>query len=193
MHHKCVLHYNQNECYSKNNSLIHHMSLRASLMCVQFGAAFGCEVTVISTSPQKEEDARALGAKHFIVSSDPEAMKAAAGTLDGIIDTVSAKHDIGALLGLLGIEGTLVLVGASPEPLPVHAFSLLMGNKKIAGSIIGGIPPTQEMLDFCGEKDIVAQIELIPVTYVNEAYERLMKNDVKGRFVLDMSTLKASE
>ena len=159
-------------------------------MAVRFGAAFGCEVTVLSTSASKEAEAKALGAKHFLISTNAEAMTAAAFSLDGIVDTVSAKHDLNAYLALLGAEGTLVLVGAPAEPLSVGAFSLLMGAKRVAGSIIGGVPETQEMLDLCGEKGIVSTIEKIDISYVNTAYERLQKNDVKGRFVIDMATLK---
>jgi cinnamyl-alcohol dehydrogenase len=160
-------------------------------MAVRFGAAFGCEVTVISTSANKEAEARALGAKHFMLSTDPAAMAAAAGTLDGIIDTVAAKHDLNAYLSLLDVDGKLVLVGVPSESLDVHAFSLIGGGKAIIGSLVGGIAQTQEMLDFCGEKGIVSTVEVVPITYVNTAFERLVKNDVKGRFVIDMSTLKA--
>jgi D-arabinose 1-dehydrogenase-like Zn-dependent alcohol dehydrogenase len=153
-------------------------------MAVRFGAAFGCEVTVISTSASKEAEARALGAKHFLLSTDKDAMAAAAGTLEGIIDTVSAKHDLTTFLNLLDVNGKLVMVGVPSESLDLHA------GKSIVGSLIGGLPQTQEMLTYCGEKGIVSTIELVPVSYVNEAYARLMKNDVKGRFVIDMSTPK---
>jgi D-arabinose 1-dehydrogenase-like Zn-dependent alcohol dehydrogenase len=159
-------------------------------MAVRFGAAFGCEVTVISTSASKEAEARALGAKHFLLSTDKDAMAAAAGTLEGIIDTVSAKHDLATFLNLLDVNGKLVMVGVPSESLDLHAFAIIGGGKSIVGSLIGGLPQTQEMLSFCGEKGIVSTIELVPVSYVNEAYARLMKNDVKGRFVIDMSTLK---
>ena len=159
-------------------------------MAVRFGKAFGCEVTVISTSPGKEADARALGATHFLLSSDKAAMTAAAGSLDGIVDTVSAKHDLGTYLNLLDVDGKLVLVGVAPEPMNLHAFSIIGGGKAVVGSLIGGLKETQEMLDYCGEKGIVSTIEKISIDYINEAYARLMKNDVKGRFVIDMSTLK---
>jgi len=160
-------------------------------MAVQFGAAFGCEVTVISTSPGKEAASRELGAKHFLVSSNEEAMKAAAGSLDAIVDTVSAQHDIGTYLGLLDVGGRVVIVGVPPQPFSLHAFSLIGGGKSVTGSLVGGIPQTQEMLDFCAEKGIVSKIELIAIDQVNEAFARLVKNDVNGRFVIDMSTLKA--
>ena len=159
-------------------------------MAVRFGAAFGCEVTVISTSPGKEAEARALGASHFLLSSDAAAMAAAAGTLDGIVDTVSAKHDLATYLALLDVDGKLVLVGVPPEAMEVHAFALIGGGKAVIGSLIGGIEQTQEMLDYAAEKGIVSTIEKVPMSYVNDAFARLSKNDVKGRFVIDMSTLK---
>jgi cinnamyl-alcohol dehydrogenase len=159
-------------------------------MAVRFGAAFGCEVTVISTSANKEAEARALGAKHFLLSTDKDAMAAAAGTLEGIVDTVSAKHDLATLLALLDVNGKLVLVGVPSESLDLHAFAIIGGGKSVVGSLIGGLPQTQEMLDFCAANGIVSSIELVPVSYVNEAYARLQKNDVKGRFVIDMSTIK---
>ena len=117
-------------------------------MAVRFGAAFGCEVTVISTSPGKEAEARALGAKHFLLSTDKAAMAAAAGSLDGIVDTVSAKHDLGTYLDLLDVDGKLVLVGVPPEPMALNAFSIIGGGKAVIGSLIGGLPETQEMLDY---------------------------------------------
>ena len=159
------------------------------VMAMRFAASFGCEVTVISTSPAKEADAKALGATRFLLSTDAGAMAAAAGSLDGIIDTVSAKHSISALLSLLGVDGKLVMVGASPEALEVSSFSLLFGQKVVAGSLIGGIKQTQEMLDYCAEKGITCPIEKIAISYVNEAHERILKNDVKGRFVIDMASL----
>jgi D-arabinose 1-dehydrogenase-like Zn-dependent alcohol dehydrogenase len=159
-------------------------------MAVRFGASFGCEVTVISTSPGKEAEARALGAKHFLLSSDKAAMAAAAGSLDGVVDTVSAKHDLGTYLNLLDVDGKLVLVGVAPEPMDLHAFSIIGGGKAVIGSLIGGLPETQEMLDYCGKHNIVSTIEKIPIDYINTAYSRLMKNDVKGRFVIDMATLR---
>jgi D-arabinose 1-dehydrogenase-like Zn-dependent alcohol dehydrogenase len=117
-------------------------------MAVRFGKAFGCEVTVISTSPGKEAEARALGAKYFLLSSDKAGMTAAAGSLDGIVDTVSAKHDLGTYLNLLDVDGKLVLVGVAPEPMDLHAFSIIAGGKAVIGSLIGGLKETQEMLDY---------------------------------------------
>ena len=117
-------------------------------------------------------------------------MAAAAGTLDGIVDTVSAKHDLATYLALLDVDGKLVLVGVPPEAMEVHAFALIGGGKAVIGSLIGGIEQTQEMLDYAAEKGIVSTIEKVPMSYVNDAFARLSKNDVKGRFVIDMSTLK---
>jgi len=159
-------------------------------MAVKIASAFGAEVTVISTSPNKEATARELGAKKFLLSTDAEAMKAAVGSLDGILDTVSATHDIDSLLGLIGVRGTLVLLGVPPN-LAFSPFSLIFGEKKIAGSLIGGVQITQEMLDFCGKHNIVSEIEKIDIKYINDAYARLLKNDVRGRFVIDMATLSA--
>lgn len=158
---------------------------------VKFGVAFGCEVTTISTSAGKEAEAKAMGATHFLLSSDKAAMAAAIGSLDGIVDTVSANHDIGAYLNLLDVHGKLVLVGVPPEPFTLGAFSFIGGGKTVVGSLIGGLPQTQEMLDFCGEKGITCDIEKIPVDYVNEAFSRMLKSDVHYRFVIDMATLKA--
>ncbi len=160
-------------------------------MAVKFGKAFGCEVTVLSTSASKEKEARELGATHFVVSTDEAAMKAAAGTLDGIVDTVSAKHDIGAYMQLLDTHGKLVIVGVPPEPFNLHAFNVIGGGKAVIGSLIGGLAVTQEMLDFCGEKGITCAIEKIPIDYVNTAFDRLLKADVRYRFVIDMASLKA--
>ena len=151
--------------------------------------AMGAEVTMLSTSNSKEADARKLGAQHFGLTSDPATFKALAGTFDLIIDTISAPHDYNKYLGLLRLEGAMVLLGVPPEPTPVAAGSLIFGHKVLTGSLIGGIAETQEMLDFCAEYNIVSEIELIPVQQVNEAYERMMKNDVRYRFVLDMKTL----
>ncbi|MBI1751831.1 MAG: NAD(P)-dependent alcohol dehydrogenase [Acidobacteria bacterium] len=158
-------------------------------MAVKLAAAMGAEVTMLSTSKAKEEDARKLGAQHFGLTSDPDTFKKLAGQFDLIIDTISAPHDYNKYLGLLRIEGAMVLLGVPPEPTPVAAGSLIFGHKTLSGSLIGGIRETQEMLDFCAEHDIVSEIELIPVQQVNEAYERMLKNDVRYRFVLDMKTL----
>ena len=158
-------------------------------MAVKIAAAMGAEVTMLSTSKAKEADARKLGAQHFGLTSDDATFKKLAGHFDLIIDTISAPHDYNKYLGLLRVEGTMVLLGVPPEPTPVSAFPLIMGRRSLSGSLIGGIKETQEMLDFCAEHNIVSEIELIPVQQVNEAYERMLKNDVRYRFVLDMKTL----
>jgi len=157
-------------------------------MAVKIAKAMGAEVTVFSTSPNKEKDARKLGAKNFVITSAPENFAAYAGKLDLIIDTVSAKHDFSPYLSTLKIDGTHVLVGAAPEPNEVEAFSLIFGRKRLAGSLIGGIKETQEMLDFCARKKVFADIELIPAEKINEAYERTIKGQVKYRFVIDAQT-----
>jgi len=159
-------------------------------MGVKFGVAFGAEVTVLSTSPKKEADAKKLGAHHFVVTSDPEQIKAAQGTFDFILDTVSAKHDFNMYLSLLKTNGTMMCVGAPSDPADISAFSLLMGRKSVAGSAIGGIKETQEMLDFCAEHNIVSDIELIDIKDITTAFERMEKGDVRYRFVIDMATLK---
>ncbi|HJW43762.1 MAG TPA: NAD(P)-dependent alcohol dehydrogenase [Geothrix sp.] len=158
-------------------------------MAVKIAAAMGAEVTMLSTSKAKEADARKLGAHHFGLTSDDATFKQLAGRFDLIIDTISAPHDYNKYLGLLRIEGAMVLLGVPPEPTPVAAGSLIFGRRTLSGSLIGGIKETQEMLDFCAEHGIVSEIELIPVQQVNQAYERMMKNDVRYRFVLDMKTL----
>ncbi|HEY3399329.1 MAG TPA: NAD(P)-dependent alcohol dehydrogenase [Geothrix sp.] len=158
-------------------------------MAVKLAAAMGAEVTMLSTSKSKEADARKLGAHHFGLTSEDATFKQLAGQFDLIIDTISAPHDYNKYLGLLRIEGAMVLLGVPPEPTPVAAGSLIFGRRTLSGSLIGGIQETQEMLDFCAEHGIVSEIELIPVQQVNEAYERMMKNDVRYRFVLDMKTL----
>jgi len=158
-------------------------------MAVKIAAAMGAEVTMLSTSKAKEADARKLGAHHFALTSDDATFKQLAGRFDLLIDTISAPHDYNNYLGLLRVEGTMVLLGVPPEPTPVSAFPLIMGRRSLSGSLIGGIQETQEMLDFCAEHNIVSEIELIPVQQVNEAYERMLKNDVRYRFVLDMKTL----
>jgi len=158
-------------------------------MAVKIAAAMGAEVTMLSTSKSKEADARKLGAHHFGLTSEDATFKKLAGHFDLIIDTISAPHDYNKYLGLLRVEGTMVLLGVPPEPTPVSAFPLIMGRRSLSGSLIGGIAETQEMLDFCAEHNIVSDIELIPVQQVNEAYERMLKNDVRYRFVLDMKTL----
>jgi alcohol dehydrogenase (NADP+) len=155
-------------------------------MGVKIAAAMGAEVTVLSTSPSKENDARALGAHKFLVTKDEEAVKAAAGSFDFILDTIAAQHDYNAYLGLLGLEGVMVIVGVPTEAIPLYAFSLIGGNKVLAGSMIGGIDETQEMLDFCAEHNIVADVEVIDPSRIEEAFERTVKSDVRYRFVIDM-------
>ncbi|HJW09692.1 MAG TPA: zinc-binding dehydrogenase, partial [Holophagaceae bacterium] len=140
-------------------------------------------------SPSKEADARKLGASAFGLTSDEATFGRLKGAFDLIIDTISAPHDYNKYLGMLRLEGAMVLLGVPPAPTPVAATSLIFGRKILTGSLIGGIAETQEMLDFCAEHGIVSDIELIPVAKVNEAYERMMKGDVRYRFVLDMKTL----
>jgi uncharacterized zinc-type alcohol dehydrogenase-like protein len=160
-------------------------------MGVKFAKAFGAEVVVFTTSEGKKEDALRLGADRVIVSTDPAQMQEHAGTFDFILDTVSADHDINAYLGMLGLDGNITLVGAPDKPLAVSAFALLFGRKSVSGSLIGGIAETQEMLDFCGEHGIIADVEIIPIQKINEAYERMLKSDVKYRFSIDMASLEA--
>lgn len=158
-------------------------------MGVKFGVAFGADVTVLSTSESKREDAMALGAHHFAVTKDPAQVTAVKGSFDFILDTVSAKHDINLYLSLLKTDGIHICVGAPSEPYELPAFGLLMGRKSVAGSGIGGIKETQEMLDFCAEHNIVSDIELIKMQDIQTAYDRLLKGDVRYRFVIDMKTL----
>jgi uncharacterized zinc-type alcohol dehydrogenase-like protein len=158
-------------------------------MGVKFAHALGAEVTVLSHSPNKEADARNLGADHFVVTSDPAQLKSVRRKFDLILNTVSAEHYINDYLSLLTTDGTLVVIGLPGVPFAVNADSLLSGRRSMAGSMIGGISETQEMLDFCGEKDIVSEIELINADYVNTAYERTVKSDVRFRFVIDIATL----
>jgi len=160
-------------------------------MGVKFARALGSHVVVFTTSPNKKEDALRLGADEVVVSRNADEMQKHAGTLDFILDAVSADHDINAYLNLLGREGNLTLVGAPPKALGVAAFSLIMRNRNLSGSNIGGIAETQEMLDFCGHHNITADVETIPIQKANEAYERLLKSDVKYRFSIDMASLKS--
>ncbi|MEG4276405.1 NAD(P)-dependent alcohol dehydrogenase [Microcoleus sp. MON1_C1] len=160
-------------------------------MGVKFARAFGAHVVVFTTSPDKTEDALRLGADEVVVSRNADEMQQHAGSFDFILDTVSAKHDINAYLNLLRRDGNITLVGAPEKPLDVSAFSLIMGRRSLSGSNIGGIAETQEMLDFCGEHNITADVEVIPIQKVNEAYERVLKSDVKYRFVIDMASLKS--
>ncbi|WP_339878797.1 NAD(P)-dependent alcohol dehydrogenase [uncultured Algoriphagus sp.] len=158
-------------------------------MAIKIAKAMGAELTVFTTSPSKVEDARRLGADYAILSSNAEEMAKYTGQLHFIIDTVSAKHDVNSYLNLLKHDGTVVLVGLPPEPLEVGAFNVVMGRKSFAGSNIGGIAETQEMLDFCYGHNITADSEIIAMQDVNDAFDRLEKGDVKYRFVIDMATL----
>ncbi|MEO8473716.1 MAG: NAD(P)-dependent alcohol dehydrogenase [Chryseolinea sp.] len=159
-------------------------------MGVKFGVALGAEVTVLSTSPKKEKDAKALGAHKFVVTTDDAQLKGAMGSFDFILDTISAEHDMNTYLGLLKTDGVYMCVGAPPKPYDVHAFSLIVQRKSLVGSMIGGIAETQEMLDFCAEKNIVCDIEMINIQDVEQSYTRMMKGDVRYRFVIDMKSLK---
>ncbi|KAJ6825444.1 8-hydroxygeraniol dehydrogenase-like [Iris pallida] len=163
-------------------------------VAVKFGKAFGMRVTVISTSPKKEKEAiEQLGADAFLVSSNPEQMKAAMGTMDGIINTVAADHALAPLILLLKVHGKMVMIGVPEKPLALPVFPLLMGGRILAGSLIGGMKETQEMIEFAGKHNITADIELIPADYVNRAMERLAKGDVRYRFVIDVgNTLKSA-
>jgi len=158
-------------------------------MAVKFGAAFGAEVTVLSTSPSKEEAARKLGAHKFVVTSDAEQVKTVKGYFDFILDTVSAPHDFGLYMKLLRTDGVHICVGVPPEAAQVHAFNLIIGRKSLAGSGIGGIPETQEMLDYCAKHNIVSDIEMIDIKDIHKAYDRMVKGDVRYRFVIDMASL----
>jgi uncharacterized zinc-type alcohol dehydrogenase-like protein len=160
-------------------------------MAVKFGRALGSHVVVFTTSPHKKEDALRLGAHEVVVSRNADEMQKHAGSFDFILDAVSADHDINAYLNLLGRDGNLTLVGAPPKPLGVAAFGLIVGRRSLSGSMIGGIAETQEMLDFCGQHNITSDVEVIPFQKVNEAYERLLKSDVKYRFCIDMASLKS--
>jgi uncharacterized zinc-type alcohol dehydrogenase-like protein len=147
-------------------------------------------VVLFTTSPGKSDDAKRLGADEVVVSKDEKQMAAHAGSFDFIIDAVSAKHDINAYLNLLKRDGNLTLVGAPEKPMEVAAFPLLFKRRSFSGSLIGGLPETQEMLDFCGKHGITSDVEMIRMDQINEAYERMLKSDVKYRFVIDMKTLK---
>ncbi len=158
-------------------------------MGVKLAAAMGAEVTMLSTSRSKEADARRLGAHGFALTSERDTFKKLAGRFDFILDTISAPHDLNAYLRMLRVDGALVQVGAPPEAAPIQSFSLIMGRKTLAGSLIGGIAETQEMLDFCAEKQIGADVEVIPIQKINEAYERMIKGDVRYRFSIDLASL----
>ena len=158
-------------------------------MGVKFAASFGAEVTVLSTSPSKEEDAKKLGAHKFVVTKDEEQVKKMANYFDFILDTVSAPHDYNLYLGMLKTNGTMVCVGLPTEPAVVPAFNLVFQRRSLAGSLIGGLPETQEMLDYCAANGITSEVEVINIKDINTAYDRMEKSDVKYRFVIDMATL----
>jgi len=157
-------------------------------MGVKFAVAMGAEVTVLSHSPSKQADAIAMGAHHFVSTKDPGSLKPLAKSFDLILNTVSAELEIGEYLNLLTLDGTLVVIGLPGKPYQVHVGALLNGRRRIAGSMIGGIPEMQEMLNFCGEKLIVSDVEVIDASYINQAYQRTIESDVKYRFVIDAST-----
>jgi len=158
-------------------------------MAVKFASSFGAEVTMLSTSPEKEVDARRLGAHNFALTKDPAQIKELTGYFDFIVDTVSAPHDYNAYLQMLDTDGVMICVGAPPTPAEVLGFNLIGNRRSLAGSAIGGIPETQEMLDYCAEHGITSDVEVIDMAYINEAYERMLKGDVKYRFVIDLATL----
>jgi len=160
-------------------------------MGVKFADALGAHVVVFTTSPSKKEDALRLGADEVVVSKNANEMEKHAGSFDFILDCVAADHDINAYLNLLRRDGNITLVGAPEKPLAVAAFGLIPRRRSLSGSTIGGIPETQEMLDFCGKHNITADVEVIPIQKINEAYARMLKSDVKYRFSIDMASLKA--
>ena len=160
-------------------------------MGVKFAHALGAHVVVFTTSPNKKEDARRLGADEVVVSRNADEMQKHASSFDFILDAVSADHDINAYIQLLRRDGNITLVGAPDKPLAVASFGLIFGRRSLSGSPIGGLPETQEMLDFCGAHNITADVEVIPIQKVNEAYQRLLKADVKYRFSIDMASLKS--
>jgi uncharacterized zinc-type alcohol dehydrogenase-like protein len=159
-------------------------------MGLKFAHAFGAHVVLFTTSPNKTADAKRLGADEVVISKNPEAVQKHAGSFDLILDAVAAEHDLNAYLQLLKRNGTMVLVGAPEKPAPVYSFNLIFGRHRLTGSAIGGIQETQEMLDFCAEHGITSDIERIPIQQINQAYDRLLKGDVKYRFVIDMASLK---
>ena len=160
-------------------------------MGVKFAHAFGAHTVVFTTSPNKKEDALRLGADEIVVSRNADEMQKHAGSFDFILDCVAAEHDINAYINLLARDGNITLVGAPEKPLSIAAFSLIMGRRSLSGSPIGGIAETQEMLDFCGAHNITADVEVIPIQKINEAYERMVRSDVKYRFSIDMASLKS--
>ncbi len=159
-------------------------------MGVKFAAAMGAEVTLFSTSPSKEKDAKRLGAHNFVLSTDENAMKKFSSYFNVLLNTLSATHDFGTYLQLLDLNGKMLVVGLPKTHPEVNPMALIYNRRSIIGSMIGGTAETQEMLDFCGEKNIVSDVEIIPIDKINEAYERILKSDVKYRFVIDIATLK---
>jgi alcohol dehydrogenase (NADP+) len=158
-------------------------------MAVKFGVAFGADVTVLSTSPNKKEDALKLGAHNFVVTTDEEQLQSVANKFDFILDTLSANHDYNKYVTLLKTGGTLICVGLPVENIQVPSFNIVFTRKCIAGSLIGGLPETQEMLDYCAENNITADVEVIPIQKIQEAYKRMLNSDIKYRFVIDMNSL----
>ncbi|HTL09895.1 MAG TPA: NAD(P)-dependent alcohol dehydrogenase [Chitinophagaceae bacterium] len=159
-------------------------------MAVKFAVSFGAEVTMLSHSKSKEADAKKLGAHHFALASDPAVLAGLQNKFDFILNTVSAPHDYNTYLNLLNTDGTMIVVGAPPAPAQIPAFNLIMKRRSIIGSLIGGIKETQEMLDYCAEHNIVSDVEVIPAAKINESYERMLKGDVRYRFVIDIASLK---
>ena len=160
-------------------------------MGVKFAHAFGAHTVVFTTSPNKKEDALRLGADEVVVSRNADEMRKHAGSFDFILDCVAAEHDINAYIHMLTHDGNITLVGAPEKPFPISAFSLIFGRRSLSGSLIGGLPETQEMLDFCGAQNITSDVEVIPIQKINEAYDRMVKSDVKYRFSIDMVSLKS--
>jgi alcohol dehydrogenase (NADP+) len=160
-------------------------------MGVKFAHALGAHTVLFTTSPNKKDDALRLGADEVVISKNADEMAKHAGSFDFILDCVSADHDVNALLGLLRRDGNLTLVGAPEKPFPVSSFNLIFARRSLSGSLIGSIAETQEMLDFCGKHNITSDVEVIPIQKVNEAYDRLLKADVKYRFSIDMASLKS--
>ncbi|HXY41492.1 MAG TPA: NAD(P)-dependent alcohol dehydrogenase, partial [Vicinamibacteria bacterium] len=160
-------------------------------MAVKFAHAFGAHTVLFTTSESKIADGKRLGADEVVISKDADSMAKHAGSFDMILDTVAADHDLNALMGLLKLDASLVMVGAPANPQPVAVFSLLMPRRNLAGSLIGGIPETQQMLDFCGQHGLACDVEVIPVQQINDAYERMLRSDVRYRFVIDSASLGA--
>jgi alcohol dehydrogenase (NADP+) len=160
-------------------------------MGLKFAHAFGAHVVQFTTSPGKIDDAKKLGADEVVMSNDPDAMAKQKGTFDFVLDCVSAPHDVNAYLNLLRLDGTMCLVGLPDKPVSISPFGIITNRRSFAGSMIGGMPETQAMLDYCADEGIVSEIEMTSVNKLDEAYDRVVKSDVKYRFVIDMATLKA--